>query len=636
MPKEYFKELQGLLEIEQNEDLQAYIKLTENTAAADRRGLGLAWYPIAIRNTEVGRGDYLNIEVERTTHQDLQHQFRFGASVVLFSNHDPKSDRIEGTITHQSGNRMKISVRVDELPDWARDGKLGIDLLFDSNSYNEMYAALKQAALQTEDNSENKLIRILTRGEKPSFTKEKTFNIPNQLNPVQQLAVDKILSADHLAIVHGPPGTGKTTTLVAAIKALVKHNNQKVLVVAPSNTAVDLLTEKLSLAGLNVIRVGNPARVSVRLMESTLDYKMTDHPEMKNIKSLKKQASEYKNMAHKYKRNFGKAERDQRKALFDEAHKIGREIEKSEQYIIDNLMGNAQVITATLVGANHYTVRNLKYDTIVIDEAGQALEPACWIPILKANKMVLAGDHFQLPPTIKSTTAAQNGLSNTLLEKVVQLHPEAVVLLEEQYRMHQDIMAYSSKVFYQDKLKAHDSVSKHLVFESDKALIFIDTAGCSFEEKLDGTSTTNPDEANFLIQHLVSQVQLIQSRKEIEQFPSIAVVSPYKQQVELLKTSINENEVLIAFGDKISVNTIDSFQGQERDMVYISLVRSNPTGTIGFLSDTRRMNVAMTRARKKLVVVGDSSTLSKSKFYNDFIAYAESLGGYHSAWEYLG
>ena len=490
--------------------------------------------------------------------------------------------------------------------------------------------------MQTEDNSENKLIRILTRGEKPSFTKEKTFNIPNQLNPVQQLAVDKILSADHLAIVHGPPGTGKTTTLVAAIKALVKHNNQKVLVVAPSNTAVDLLTEKLSLAGLNVIRVGNPARVSVRLMESTLDYKMTDHPEMKNIKSLKKQASEYKNMAHKYKRNFGKAERDQRKALFDEAHKIGREIEKSEQYIIDNLMGNAQVITATLVGANHYTVRNLKYDTIVIDEAGQALEPACWIPILKANKMVLAGDHFQLPPTIKSTTAAQNGLSNTLLEKVVQLHPEAVVLLEEQYRMHQDIMAYSSKVFYQDKLKAHDSVSKHLVFESDKALIFIDTAGCSFEEKLDGTSTTNPDEANFLIQHLVSQVQLIQSRKEIEQFPSIAVVSPYKQQVELLKTSINENEVLIAFGDKISVNTIDSFQGQERDMVYISLVRSNPTGTIGFLSDTRRMNVAMTRARKKLVVVGDSSTLSKSKFYNDFIAYAESLGGYHSAWEYLG
>lgn len=636
MPKEYFKELQGLLEIEQNEDLQAYIKLTENTAAADRRGLGLAWYPIAIRNTEVGRGDYLNIEVERTTHQDLQHQFRFGASVVLFSNHDPKSDRIEGTITHQSGNRMKISVRVDELPDWARDGKLGIDLLFDSNSYNEMYAALKQAALQTEDNSENKLIRILTRGEKPSFTKEKTFNIPNQLNPVQQLAVDKILSADHLAIVHGPPGTGKTTTLVAAIKALVKHNNQKVLVVAPSNTAVDLLTEKLSLAGLNVIRVGNPARVSVRLMESTLDYKMTDHPEMKNIKSLKKQASEYKNMAHKYKRNFGKAERDQRKALFDEAHKIGREIEKSEQYIIDNLMGNAQVITATLVGANHYTVRNLKYDTIVIDEAGQALEPACWIPILKANKMVLAGDHFQLPPTIKSTTAAQNGLSNTLLEKVVQLHPEAVVLLEEQYRMHQDIMAYSSKVFYQDKLKAHDSVSNHLVFESDKALIFIDTAGCSFEEKLDGTSTTNPDEANFLIQHLVSQVQLIQSRKEIEQFPSIAVVSPYKQQVELLKISINENEVLKACGDKISVNTIDSFQGQERDMVYISLVRSNPTGTIGFLSDTRRMNVAMTRARKKLVVVGDSSTLSKSKFYNDFIAYAESLGGYHSAWEYLG
>ncbi|SER17057.1 AAA domain-containing protein [Pedobacter rhizosphaerae] len=634
MPKEYFKKLQDLLDIEQNEDLQSYIKLTENTSAADRRGLGLAWYPIAIRNTEVGRGDYLSVELERTTHQELQHQFRFGASVVLFSNHDPKIDRIEATITHQSGNRMKISLRVDELPDWARDGKLGVDLLFDSNSYNEMYTALKQATQLAESESDNKLIRILTKGEKPSFTKANPFSIPNQLNASQQLAVDKILAADHLAIVHGPPGTGKTTTLVEAVKALVKQNNQKILVVAPSNTAVDLLTEKLSLAGLNVIRVGNPARVSVRLMESTLDYKMTDHPEMKNIKSLKKQASEYKNMAHKYKRNFGKAERDQRKALFDEAHKIGREIEKSEQYIIENLLNGAQVVTATLVGANHYTVRNLKYDTMVIDEAGQALEPACWIPILKARSVILAGDHFQLPPTIKSVIAAEKGLNNTLLEKLAQLHPEAVVLLEEQYRMHQDIMAYSSKVFYQNRLRAHDSVSRHLIFEDDKPLLFIDTAGCSFEEKLDGTSTTNPEEAAFLIKHLVNQVQLIQAKYEIDNFPSIAVVSPYKQQVELLRIGIEENEELLSYQDKISVNTIDSFQGQERDMVYISLVRSNDSAAIGFLADTRRMNVAMTRAKKKLVVVGDSSTLSKSKFYTDFIAYAESLEAYHSAWEF--
>ncbi len=631
MPKEYFKQLQHLLDIEREEDLQSYLKLTENTSAADRRALGLTWYPIAIRNTEIGRGDYLTVELERTTHQEFSHQFRFGSSVVLFSNHDAKTDRIEGIITHQSGSRMKISFRVDELPDWSRDGKLGVDLLFDNNSYDEMQAALKQATHLAENESENKLIRILTQGDKPSFRGEEKFIIPNTLNASQQLAVNKIISADHLAIVHGPPGTGKTTTLVHAIKSLVKHSDQKILVVAPSNTAVDLLTEKLAVEGLKVIRVGNPARVSERLLAATLDHQMADHPDMKTIKALKKQAAEFKNMAHKYKRSFGKAERDQRKALFDEAHKIGREVEKTEQYIMDNLFSKAQIITATLVGANHYTVRNLSYETIVIDEAGQALEPACWIPILKARKVILAGDHFQLSPTIKSNEASKNGLSNTLLEKTAGLHPESVVRLNEQYRMHKDIMGYSSKVFYQDALKAHHSVADRLLFADDAPINFIDTAGCSFEEKLDGTSTTNPDEAAFLVKHLSHLVDNLKT----DSFPSIAIVSPYKQQVQLLTALIDDNEALAPYRKQIAVNTIDSFQGQERDVVYISLTRSNAGGTIGFLADTRRMNVAMTRAKKKLVVIGDSATLSKSKFYGDFIEYTEKLAAYHSAWEYM-
>jgi len=634
LPKEYFKNLQDLLNIEREEDLRSYLKLTENTSAADRRALGLTWYPIAIRNTEIGKGDYLTVELERTTHQDFSHQFRFGSSVVLFSNHDSKEDRLEGTITHQTGNKMKISLRVDELPDWTKDGKLGVDLLFDNNSYDEMQNALKQATHLAENESENKLIRILTKGEKPSFQNEEKFIIPNKLNESQQLAVNKIISADHLAIIHGPPGTGKTTTLVHAIKSLVKHHDQKILVVAPSNTAVDLLTEKLAAEGLNVIRVGNPARVSEHLLAATLEHQMADHSEMKTIKSLKKQANEYKNMAHKYKRSFGKAERDQRKALFEEAHKIGREVEKTEQYIMDNLFNKAQIITATLVGANHYTVRNLKYNTIVIDEAGQALEPACWIPILKARKVILAGDHFQLSPTIKSNEAGRNGLSNTLLEKTVLLHPESVVLLNEQYRMHKDIMGYASKVFYENKLLAHATVANQVLFLNDAPLTFIDTAGCSFDEKLDGTSTTNPDEAAFLIGHLINLVKQVESLNA-EYFPSIAVVSPYKQQVQILKVLVDEREDLAIHQNKISVNTIDSFQGQERDIVYISLTRSNQDGLIGFLSDTRRMNVAMTRARKKLVVIGDSATLSKSKFYADFIAYSENLNAYHSAWEFI-
>ena len=624
-----------LLDVERKADHQTFLKLTENTSAADRRNLGLTWYPIAIRNTEIGRGDYITVEVERTTHQDLSQQFRFGSTVVLFSNHDPKADRIEGVITHLNRNKMKISLRLDELPDWTRDGKLGVDLLFDNNSYDEMNNALKQATTFCDDDAKNKLIRILTDGQQPDFKVNSSYYSSPKLNISQQEAVNKILSANQLAIVHGPPGTGKTTTLVQAIKALSKQDNQKILVVAPSNTAVDLLTEKLSEEGLNVIRVGNPARVSEKLVHATLDYKMAEHPEMKSIKVLKKQANEYKNMAHKYKRSFGKAERDQRKALFDEAHKIGREIENSEQYIMDNLFNNAQIITATLVGSNHYTVKNLKYNTVVIDEAGQALEPACWIPILKAEKVIFAGDHFQLSPTIKSNEAAKSGLSTTLLEKSVNLHPESVVLLNEQYRMNTQIMGYSSKVFYEDRLMANSSVANHLLFPNDEPLMFIDTAGCGFEEKADGTSTTNPEEATFMLNHLTEFIESLGNQNFENKFPSIAVISPYKQQVQLLKELMQSNPLLMAHDDKISVNTIDSFQGQERDIVYISLTRSNTEGAIGFLSDTRRMNVAMTRARKKLVVVGDGATLSRSLFYNDFMKYAEGLNAYHSAWEFL-
>ena len=635
MSKDYFKKLIDLLDVERKADHQTFLKLTENTSAADRRNLGLTWYPIAIRNTEIGRGDYITVEVERTTHQDLSQQFRFGSTVVLFSNHDPKADRIEGVITHLNRNKMKISLRLDELPDWTRDGKLGVDLLFDNNSYDEMNNALKQATTFCDDDAKNKLIRILTDGQQPDFKVNSSYYSSPKLNISQQEAVNKILSANQLAIVHGPPGTGKTTTLVQAIKALSKQDNQKILVVAPSNTAVDLLTEKLSEEGLNVIRVGNPARVSEKLVHATLDYKMAEHPEMKSIKVLKKQANEYKNMAHKYKRSFGKAERDQRKALFDEAHKIGREIENSEQYIMDNLFNNAQIITATLVGSNHYTVKNLKYNTVVIDEAGQALEPACWIPILKAEKVIFAGDHFQLSPTIKSNEAAKSGLSTTLLEKSVILHPESVVLLNEQYRMNTQIMGYSSKVFYEDRLMANSSVANHLLFPNDEPLMFIDTAGCGFEEKADGTSTTNPEEATFMLNHLTEFIESLGNQNFENKFPSIAVISPYKQQVQLLKELMQSNPLLMAHDDKISVNTIDSFQGQERDIVYISLTRSNTEGAIGFLSDTRRMNVAMTRARKKLVVVGDGATLSRSLFYNDFMKYAEGLNAYHSAWEFL-
>lgn len=661
---DYFKALTDLLKTEQAEDRRLYRELAETASINDRRAGGLAWYPIAIRDTEMGRGDYLTVEVERTTHQDITHQLRFGAPAALFSNHDAQNDRVEGTISFQSGNRLKITLNTDELPEWTRNGKLGIDLLFDDNSYTEMFGALRQAGAMVEKAQEGRLVRVLTGQQAADFQVEAAGTGANgkaadagangngasagerdlgALNPSQQAAVNKIMSANDLAIIHGPPGTGKTTTLVQAIKALARRDGERVLVVAPSNTAVDLLSEKLADEGLYVLRIGNPARVSERLLSLTLDSRMAEHSRIKEIKKLKKKASEFKDMAHKYKRNFGKAEREQRKALFDEARNVLKEVERMEQYILDDVLAKSQVVTATLVGANHYTVRNLRYRTVVIDEAGQALEPACWIPILKAERVILAGDHCQLPPTVKS----EGALGTTLLKKNVALHPEAVVLLEEQYRMHATIMGYSSGVFYEGRLKAHPSVAAHSLFDGDGPLAFIDTAGRGFDEKPEGAGLTNPEEAAFLIKHATQLVSELSSRYEngagraddepwgAAGFPTIAIISPYRNQVHLLQELLQHSAVLRRYAHKISVNTIDSFQGQERDIVYIGMTRSNADSKIGFLSDIRRMNVAMTRARKKLVVIGDSSTLSRLPFYADFISYAEQREAYQSAWEFV-
>ncbi|MBS1644451.1 MAG: AAA family ATPase [Bacteroidetes bacterium] len=632
---DYFQNLREQLKAEKTADQLNFQQQTAHAAPALRRASGLTWYPIAIRGTEPTRAEYISVELERTTHLELPHQFRFGAAAALFSNHNPKEDRINGIITHASGNKMRITLHDEELPDWSRNGKLGVDLLFDDNSYNEMEAALKTASTRKEQAKEGRLIRVLCGEQNPVFDPLQP-TVPNaRLNPSQEQAIQHILAAQDIAIIHGPPGTGKTTTLVAAIKALQSRQKQQILVCAPSNTAVDLLAEKLSQEGFNVLRVGNPARVSEQLSTLTLEAKIAEHPANKDIKKLKKQAAEFKNMAHKYKRNFGRAEREQRKALFDEAHRILREVEQTEQYISNEVFDRADIIVSTLVGANHFSVRERRYETVVIDEAGQALEPACWIPILKAKKLIMAGDHCQLPPTIKSEGPSKIALSTTLLEKCIRLYPESVTMLETQYRMHEHIMSYSSKVFYKNALRAHASVAHHLLFAGDQALLFIDTAGCGFEEKLEGSSSTNPEEAAFCIKHLVQLTEVLGQKTTDTASPSIAVVSPYKQQVALLKELSDHAPELRKWDSSFSVNTIDAFQGQERDIVYISLTRSNSDNSIGFLADVRRMNVAMTRARKKLVIIGDSATLSVLPFYNDLIEYAQAIEGYASAWEWM-
>ncbi len=626
--KNYFESLASLLKIEQEADREQYRLVINQANVVARRGDGFCWYPIAIKGTEIGRGDYLTIEIERTTHQDVLHQLRSGAPAALFSNLNRTADRVEGVLSWVSGNKLKLNLRIDELPEWTRNGKLGVDLLFDENSYTEMFAALTQA----QQGADEKLISILCGNKLPSFSTN-FFSINSKLlNEKQNEAVTKIIQAEELAIVHGPPGTGKTTTLVEALRLLAK-NNEQILVTAASNAAVDLLTEKLHSAGLRVVRVGNPARISDALLKLTLDEQIEQHPQAKEIKRLRKQSTLYKDMAHKYKRNFGQAEREQRKALFDEAHKMMKEVFALENYITTDILNNAQIITATLVGANNQQIKDRKYHTLVIDEAGQALEPACWIPILKAQKVIMAGDYHQLPPTIKSAKAANDGLSNTLFSKIIQLYPESVVMLEEQYRMHQSIMQFPSVTFYDEKLKAHESVATRKLHQDDTPLIFIDTAGCGFEEIKEEQSIYNPEEAALLFKHLEQHLNSWFSDRNAATLPSIAIVAPYRKQVELLKDIFRNMTSLQPFKEIISINTIDSFQGQERDVVYISLTRSNADSTIGFLNDIRRMNVAMTRAKKKLVVIGDSATVAAFPFYASFIAWVEEVGGYHSAWE---
>jgi ATP-dependent RNA/DNA helicase IGHMBP2 len=638
----YFEQLQTLLALEQTTDRQQYQALIANTSIVQRRENGIAWYPIAIRDVEITKGDYINVTLERTTNKDEPHQLRFGMPAILFSNHDAKQNKIEGIISHCRGNQLKINIRIEELPDWSRDGKLGIDLLFDENSYQEMFTALKVATKKIGEPQE-RLINLIAQEPKnlaANEVKQVTFNdtIPTfktkNLNTYQNAAVQKIIQANELAIVHGPPGTGKTTTLIQAIQGLLANGCKKILVSAPSNTAVDVISEKLHLQGVQVVRIGNPVRVSEALLSLTMDNKIAEHETTKNIKKLKKQANEFKDMAHKYKRSFGKAEREQRKALFDEAYKIMKDVEVMEKYITDDVLHKAQVITATLVGSNHFSIRHLNYDAVIIDEAGQAMEPACWIPILKTQKLILAGDHCQLPPTIKSHEAAKKGLELTLLEKCVALHPNAVTLLQEQYRMHQHIMQYSSNTFYDSKLIANATVQHHLLFEHDTPFTFIDTAGCGFDEVVNGNQINNKEEASLLFKHLVSYIETFQLQK-IQPTPSIAIISPYKQQVVALQEYLLHVPELQAYLPSIKINTIDSFQGQEKDIIYISLVRSNSENNIGFLADIRRMNVAMTRARKKLVIVGDSATLSSHAFYENLISYAQQIDGWVSAWEFM-
>ncbi len=625
----------ALLMQEKEEDLIQYKRKMTNTSVNERRKDGVCWYPLVIDRTKFDAGERLLVKVSRPKEHTHSHLFQSGKLVSLFSNagnNNEQKHAVNGVVNQVRDNDMIITLNSDSAPDWIRDGNLGVQLLFDENSYLEMERALK-IVLNPQDERLAYLKQIILGNAEGELQDRNKVEL-NFLNTSQHKALNLIYSAKDIAIVHGPPGTGKTTTMVESISFTLKTEKQ-VLVCAPSNAAVDLLVDKLDEKGLDVVRIGHPARVTEDVLKKTLDARIAHHNNYKDLKAVKKQAEEYYQSAMKYKRNFDPEERQQRKLLLQESSKLKKEAEHLEYYIVNDILSNAQVIASTMVGASNYQIRDRKFSTVFIDEAAQGLEPATWIPITKANRVVFAGDHCQLPPTIKSFEAAKAGLDETLFEKAIKRN-QMDVMLQEQYRMHKDIMTFSSKYFYDNKLIANSEVENWKLYNEDLSVEFIDTAGCGYFEQIDSEtkSSFNREECDLLHKHMTEYFSNLEFNEVIN--VSVGVVSPYKAQVNLLLETlkgIDENfEKLKA---KVDINTIDSFQGQERDVIYISLVRSNEKGDIGFLKDIRRMNVAITRARKKLVIIGDSATVGQHDFYGKFLDFVNEIGAYRSAFEFM-
>lgn len=634
--EEELKHVLSLLKIEWQEDLEYYKRKVLLASIHDKKQDGLCWYPVIIKKSYISTGEQLVVEIERITDKDKPHSLQSGKIVSLFSNTSEKDSRhnnMSGVIKFVRGNIMSVALNGDDFPDWIDDGKLGVELLFDEASYREMEFAMKKV-IDLKKGRSWELREILIGEREASFSQVEAIHIP-ELNSSQNAALYQVLAAQDVAIIHGPPGTGKTTTLIHCIKQTLK-TEKKILVTAPSNAAVDLLTEKLGEHGVRVIRIGHPARITDAVLSRTLDAQIASHESYKDLRVIRKKAEELKSIGLKYKRNFGRAERQQRQMLLGEARNLREEADMLEHYIIHDLFEKAQVFACTLVGASSQMLRDMEFKTVFIDEAAQALEPACWIPILKAQRVIFAGDHFQLPPTIKSFDAAKEGLSTTLFEKAINRN-NADKMLQVQYRMNRSIMNFSSREFYKNELIAHESVAERLLLEEEPPMEFIDTAGCGFTEQVDPEtlSSYNKEEGILLFKHFEGLVSRLGISHITEEQIRIGIISPYKAQVGFLTEIFEGFEEYKEFAHLTSIDTIDAFQGQERDIIYISLVRSNDAGEIGFLKDIRRMNVAMTRAKKKLVMIGDSATLGSDKFYHDLIDYVNEINAYRSAYEYL-
>ena len=669
-----------LLQLEYYTEKEAFRKLTEQMGMQRKVKRGDAWFPLQVGKSFYNSLNQTAIEVFRTSDQDIEHNFEFGRPVMFFmvkkmgknenqgstalqqsenanqkvQSSNPKVQSIKyfsftGTVSYVDGDRMVITVP-DSAPllDLQQSTEpIGVQLSFDETSYKLMFEALDRV-MKAKNNRLAYLRDLFYSHQKAGRFSFEPMKFP-WLNPTQERAVNEVLWAKDVAIVHGPPGTGKTTTLVEAINETLMRESQ-VLVCAQSNMAVDWISEKLVDRGVNVLRIGNPTRVNDKMLGFTYERRFESHPDYPQLWAIRKAIRELRKNRKKGSENYHQK--------MDRLKSRAAEIELR---INAELFGEARVIACTLVGSAHHLLEGMKFGTLFIDEAAQALEAACWIPMKRASRVILAGDHCQLPPTVKSIAALRAGLGKTLMERIAENKPEVVTLLKIQYRMNDEIMRFSSDWFYGGKVESAPQIKYRSVLDYDHPITWIDTSNeenqitiegkdspedsastsssasasnqnsdLNFKEQFVGESfgRINKAEAELTLLTLAEYFTKISKRRVLEERIDVGIISPYRAQVQYLKKLIKKYEFFKPYRRLISVNTVDGFQGQERDVILISLVRSNDEGQIGFLKDLRRMNVAMTRARMKLIILGNKETMTKHPFYKKLWEYVKAINNY--------
>ena len=617
-----------LLEIEYNHEKEEFRKQTETMGVERKVRRGDAWFPISIGRSYYNSLNQMVVEVMRQPGSDIEHNFEAGRPVCFFTIKNDMGTAgakatkggsklqylsFTATVSYAEQDRMVVALPDSgRIVDLQRQDALGVQLFFDETSYRLMFEALDRVIRARSGRLADLRDIFYTKAPSSRYTFD-AMRFP-WLNASQEKAVNEVLWAKDVAVVHGPPGTGKTTTLVEAIFETLRRESQ-VLVCAQSNMAVDWISEKLVDRGINVLRIGNPTRVNDKMLSFTYERRFEAHPNYPQLWSIRKAIREL---------------RQQRKHADSWHQKMDRLKSRAtelELRIRSSLFGEARVIASTLTGAANRVLEGEKYSTLFIDEAAQALEAACWIAIRKAGRVILAGDHCQLPPTVKSIMALKGGLGKTLMERIVENKPETVTLLKMQYRMNEQIMKFSSEWFYHGMVESAPTVSHRGILDYDTPMMWIDTAECDGKEEFVGENfgRINRAEAELTLQTLQQCLEKIGKQRILEESIDVGIISPYRAQVQLLRKELRKREFFRPYRHLLTVNTVDGFQGQERDIILISLVRSNDGGDIGFLRDLRRMNVAITRARMKLIILGSSETMTSHPFYKKLYEYVGQL-----------